>query len=183
VTHQESWQSAQDEYRALRATVRERGTARVWVFVAGLLGWAALTTATAALTSPPVATLIPLVALASTFEAVLSLHAGVERIGRYLRAAHHDEWERVAAAFGRPTGAITIDPLFTVSFLVATVVNLEPLMATRPTIEEFAFVGGAHVLFALRIILARVAAARQRAVDAERFDQIVAQKPASTRAQ
>jgi hypothetical protein len=180
MTPPESCQSAQEEYRALRATVRERGTARVWVFAAGLFGWAALATATAALTSPPVATLIPLVALASTFEAVFSLHAGVERIGRYLRAAHHDEWERVAAAFGRPAGAITVDPLFTVPFLFAAVVNLEPLLASRPTIEELVFVVGAHVLFALRITLARAAAARQRAVDAERFDEIVAQKPASS---
>jgi hypothetical protein len=180
MTPLESGQGRREEYRALRATVRERGTARVWVFTAGLIGWAALTTATAALTSPPVATLVPLVALAATFEAVFSLHAGVERIGRYLRAAHDDEWERVAAAFGRPAGAVAIDPLFTVPFLVAAVVNLEPLVAAGPTREELAFVGSAHVLFALRIVLARAAAARQRAVDAARFEQIAAQTPAAS---
>jgi hypothetical protein len=162
-----------EEYRALRATIRERGTARVCILVAGLLGWAALAAATAALTSPPVATLIPLVALAATFEAVFSLHASVERIGRYLCAAHDDEWERVAAAFGHPSGAIAIDPLFTALFLVAAVVNLEPLMVTQPTKEELVFVGGAHALLALRIVVARAAAARQRDVDAKRFRQIV----------
>jgi phosphoribosylcarboxyaminoimidazole (NCAIR) mutase len=49
----------QEEYRALRATIRERGTAKIWVVVAGLIGWAALTTATAALASLPVATYLP----------------------------------------------------------------------------------------------------------------------------
>jgi len=167
----------QEEYRALRATIRERGTARVWVLVAGLLAWAALAATTLALASPPVAALIPLVALAATFEAVFTLHVGVERIGRYLAASHGDGWEHAAAAFGRPPGAIGIDPLFTVLFLVALVVNLEPLMVTQPTKEELAFVGGAHLLFVSRLIVARAAAARQRKVDAERFRQIAAEKP------
>ena len=39
----------QDEYSALRATIRERGTVRVGLFVAGMAAWAALTLATAAL--------------------------------------------------------------------------------------------------------------------------------------
>ena len=38
-----------EEYRTLRDTIRERGTARVWVFLAGLVAWGALTIATAAL--------------------------------------------------------------------------------------------------------------------------------------
>src|SRR3954465_15690792 len=36
-----------EEYKALRATIRQRGTARAWIFVAGLAAWAALTLATA----------------------------------------------------------------------------------------------------------------------------------------
>src|SRR5947209_377037 len=74
-----------EEYRALRDTIRERGTTRVWVFIAGLAVWAALVIATAALAALPVATLLPLLVLAAVFEAVLSLHIGVERIGRYLQ--------------------------------------------------------------------------------------------------
>src|SRR5712692_1617958 len=69
-----------EEYRALRDTIRERSTARVWVFLAGLVAWAALTVATAALAALPVATLLPLLILAAAFEAVFSLHVGVERI-------------------------------------------------------------------------------------------------------
>ena len=41
----------QEEYRALRQTISQRGTAKAWIFVAGMLGWAALTMATAALAS------------------------------------------------------------------------------------------------------------------------------------
>ena len=67
-----------EEYRALRATIRERSTARVWVFLAGLIGWAALTIATAALAALPVATFLPLLILAATFEGVFSLHVAVE---------------------------------------------------------------------------------------------------------
>ena len=73
------------EYSALRATIRERGTARVCVFAAGVAAWGALTVATAVLASTPLATLLPLVVLASVFEAVFALHAGVERVGRYLQ--------------------------------------------------------------------------------------------------
>src|SRR5207247_2274041 len=91
----------QEQYRALRATVRERGTMRVWIFVAGVIGWAALTVATAALIAPPVATLIPLLVLAATFEAVYALHVGVERVGRYLEVFFDDAWESAAMAFGR----------------------------------------------------------------------------------
>ena len=62
------------EYRTLRDTIRQRGTTRLWVFLAGLAAWAALTLATAALAALPVATLLPLLILAAAFEAVFSLH-------------------------------------------------------------------------------------------------------------
>ena len=70
-----------DEYRALRATIRTRGTARVSVFLAGLGIWAGLAIATAALLPVPSATLVPLVLLAGTFESVFALHVGVEARG------------------------------------------------------------------------------------------------------
>src|SRR5262245_62163626 len=53
------------EYKALRATIRERGTARVYVFAGGFAIWSALVVATAALAFPPVATLLPLLVLAA----------------------------------------------------------------------------------------------------------------------
>src|SRR5678816_1455549 len=73
----------QDEYRALRATIRERGTARICLFGGGFVAWAGLTLATAALASTPVSTLLPLLVLSALFEAIYALHVGVERVGRY----------------------------------------------------------------------------------------------------
>ena len=40
-----------EEYKALRATIRQRGTARTWVFGAGLAAWAALALATTLVSS------------------------------------------------------------------------------------------------------------------------------------
>src|SRR5881397_3911173 len=78
----------QEEYIALRATIRERGTARVCIFAGGIAAWAAAAIAMAALASSPVATLLPLLVLAAMFEEVFALHVGVERIGRYLQVFH-----------------------------------------------------------------------------------------------
>src|ERR671930_289779 len=86
----------QEEYRALRSTIRERGTARVWIFVVGIAACAAILVATAALAAPPAGVLIPLLVLASTFEAVYELNIGGERIGRYIQGVYEDRlpaWE------------------------------------------------------------------------------------------
>jgi hypothetical protein len=164
---------SEDEYRALRATIRQRGTARMWTFVAGFMVWGLSTIATLSVGLPPVAVLIPLLVLAATFEAVLALHVGVERIGRYLSVFHHDDWERATAAFGKPRGAVAIDPLFSAYFLLASLLTLIPLAATaglRP--EELGGVAIAEAAFWIRVIAARIACARQRRVDAERFAQL-----------
>jgi hypothetical protein len=166
-----------EEYRALRATIRERGTMRVWIFAAGIVAWAALALATAALASTPLATLLPLLALAAVFEAIFALHVGVERIGRYVAVFHEraDEtarWEHVAMAFGRPAGAATADALFVVPFLIAGVFNVTPALLLQPIPAELAFVGGAHTLFLLRVLVAKHSAAKQRAIDQARFTQL-----------
>jgi hypothetical protein len=190
----------QDEYRALRATIRERGTARVSLFVAGMTAWAAMTIATAALASTPLATLLPLLVLASVFEAIFALHVGVERIGRYIQVFHEEDlhaqpdppappaplpgppappalpaprgWEHAAMAFGRPAGATAIDALFTVPFLLATLFNIAPALLLDPVRTELIFVGGAHALFVLRLFVARHLARTQRAIDLQRFQEL-----------
>jgi hypothetical protein len=183
----------QDEYIALRATIRERGTARVCIFAGGVVAWAAATIATAALASTPIATLLPLLVLASVFEAVFALHIGVERIGRYLQVFYETDppappglpaspaptaptalpgWEYAAMAFGRPAGAATVDALFTAPFLLAAIFNLAPALILDPARVELIFVGGAHALFALRLLVARQSASKQRAIDLERFQQL-----------
>ena len=162
------------EYSALRDTIRERGTARVWVFLGGLVAWAALTVATAALGALPVATLPPLLVLAGAFEAVFSLHVGVERIGRYVQVFFEEEagWEHVAMAIGRPLVGASIDPLFAVLFILATILNFIAVIVAEPVRIEVIVVGTAHLLLIVRVLAARWVAARQRAADLERFQQI-----------
>ncbi len=167
----------QQEYTELRATIRERGTIRVCVFAAGLVAWAALTLATAVLATTPIATLLPLLALAAIFEAVFALHVGVERIGRYLQVYYETDetgagWEHAAMAFGRPSGAATSDPLFPLMFLLAAAFNVMPALIMEPTRAELVFIGGAHALFLVRLASAHAAASKQRTIDLERFRQM-----------
>jgi len=160
------------EYEALRATILRRGTARVHIFALGIGIWAALALAAIVLAVPPVATLVPLIALAASFEAVYALHVGVERIGRYLLVFHDDQWEHVAGLFGRPAGAPRTDALFVVPFLLAAFANLIPLLLTAPVVQELIIVGVSHAAFVVRVLFARSAAARQRTIDTDRFKQL-----------
>src|SRR5215831_5774372 len=169
------------EYNALRATIRERGTARVYVFAGGFAVWSGLMVATAALAFSPLATLLPLLFLAAAFEAVFALHVGVERIGRYIHVFHEPataaqpaipQWEHAAAAFGRPKGAPATDPIFSIPFLLAALFNIAPALIVEPTRQELIFVGGAHALFIVRLLVARESARRQRSIDQARFEQL-----------
>jgi hypothetical protein len=176
----------QSEYVALRATIRERGTARVCIFAGGIAIWAALAIATAALASAPVAVVLPLVVLAAIFEAVFALHVGVERIGRYIHVFHEQRaggagWEDAASAFGKPAGAATTDALFCVIFFIAAIANALPALMLNPVREELIFVAGAHVLFVIRILVARQAARNQRAIDQARFQQLKTDLPGPQR--
>jgi hypothetical protein len=162
---------ALEEYKALRATIRQRGTARPWVFVAGFGLWGAMALA-AALVPIPLTTLVPLVVLAGAFEAVFALHVSVERIGRYLQVFHEDAWEETAMAFGAPLAGTGADPLFALPFGLAALVNFVPVLLAEPVRAELVVIGAAHALFLVRIALARVAAGRQRAADVGRFLQM-----------
>ena len=165
---------ALEEYRALRATIGSRSTARVWVFVAGLTGWAGLAAAVLATGSLPAVTLVPLLVLAGVFEAVFALHVSVERIGRYLQVFFDDQWEQTAMAMGAPLAGTGVDPLFTLFFGLAALLNFAPVVVSGPVMIEVIVIGAAHVLFIARLVIARQAAARQRAADRERFEQLKA---------
>ena len=150
----------------------------MWILVAGLIGWGGLTMATAALASLPVATFLPLLILAMTFEAVFSLHVGVERIGRYLQVFHEDNggWEHTAMAFGKPMAGTGTDPLFVAHFLIAGLLNIVPALLAEPVQLEFAVVASAHLLFVARVLLAARAASKQRAADLKRFEELKARQ-------
>jgi len=168
-----------EEFSALRATIRERGSLRVWLFVAGLAAWAAATIATAALAALPVATLLPLLLLAASFEAILHVHVGVERVGRYLQvfyqqaegAADERDWERTIMAFGKLHHSGS-DPLFSIFFALATALNFVPVITAEPVMLELTVVGGIHLLFLVRVFVGRRVASHQRAKDLELFQRI-----------
>ena len=171
-----------EEYRALRATIRERGTARVWLFVIGLGIWAATVITVASLATLPVATLLPLLLLAGVFEGVFSLHTGVERIGRYLQVFYENDgdaqWEHAAMGFGKVSHSHSPDPLFAVPFLLATLCNFVPAILAGAVLLEWSVVGTIHALFLVRVLMARRQALRQRGLDLTAFEAL---KAASTR--
>jgi len=167
----------QVEYTALRATIRERGTARVCIFAGGLVAWGALAITTAAVAAAPISSLLSLGVLAAIFESVFALHVGVERVGRYLQVFYETQpgerrWEHAAMEFGRPAGAATADALFTAVFAVAALLNLLPALVLGPTSSELIFVGGGHALFIVRLLAARAVARKQRSIDLARFREL-----------
>ena len=151
------------EYEAMRATIRQRGTARMVLVPAALAGWAALTIGAAAVITVALSTLIPLLVLVAAFESVFALHVNVERIGRYLQVFHeraHAGWEHVTMEYGRRYPAGGADPLFGRVFILATSINFFPGCAWRRT------VGGRHRRgLSLRLHLPRAQGAEPRRVD------------------
>src|SRR5262245_11891030 len=106
------------EYRALRDTIRQRGSLRVTLAVLTFSVWAATILTVSSLSSLPYFSLVPLVVLVAGFEAVFALHTGVERIGRYIQVHHEPasngqaRWEDAAMGFRGPGAGV--HPLFPV---------------------------------------------------------------------
>lgn len=172
---------ADQEYAVLRTTIAQRGTVRVVVAVAVLTSWAGLGLVQMLFSQFPVAALFPLAILAVGFEAVNGLHVGVERIGRYLQVFYEEtqtdetvraRWETAAMAGGPALPGSGVDPLFTLLFSAAAVLNLATAFVPDPTTTEMVVVGGIHVALVARILHARVAAGRQRARDLEHYRRL-----------
>lgn len=166
-----------EEYSALRATIRQRGTARVWIVAAGLTIWSAEAIAMAVLGAAPAVALTALLVLAVTFESAFALHVGVERVGRYIQVFHEAPgeraaWESAAMMFGRPLNGTATDPLFAVYFALAGVLNFAPVLLAGPVPAEALVIGGAHLLFLARVVMGRRAADAQRVADLARFQEM-----------
>ena len=163
------------EFAALRQTIATRGTVRIVLLPVTVMAWAALAVTLLLLGQLPVEALLPLAVLVGGFEAIHALHVGVERIGRYLQVFYEAEttgprWETSAMAVGPALPGGGIDPLFTVVFTLTTIINMLPaLLPPQPTLIEIGVVGALHAAFLLRVVRARGAAARQRAVELESF--------------
>jgi hypothetical protein len=169
---------AETEFAVLRQTIAARGTTRMVVLPVTILGWAALTLVVLLFSELPLAALLTLAVLVGGFEAIHALHAGTERIGRYLQVSYEaapdgPRWETTAMAVGPSLPGGGIDPLFSGVFVCATVINLIPALLPQPTRLEIAAVGAVHAAFIFRVIRARGAAARQRAVELESFKALL----------
>jgi hypothetical protein len=165
----------EDEFRVLRATIQQRGTARMIVVPLVFVGWAGTAVATAAVITVAVSTLVPLLILVAGFESVFALHVNVERIGRYLQVFHEREdvgWEGIASRFAQRFAAAGPDPLFGRLFVLATSVNFLPAALGWENIPELVVLAVLHLLFINRVRLARAFAAAQREKDMERFNQL-----------
>jgi len=163
----------EDEFIALRATIRDRGTVRMVLLPVTFGLWAGAAIATTAAVALPIAALLPLLVLAAGFEAIYALHVNVERIGRYLQVFHEPEggWEHVAMTFGQRFPGRGPDALFSTLFLIATALNYLPV-ALGGTVPELVVGGLLHLVLAFHIGTARRRASRQREQDLERFKAI-----------
>src|SRR5882672_9752506 len=162
-----------DEFRVLRATIQQRGTARMLVLPIVFVGWAGTAVATAAVITVAISTLVPLLILVAGFEAIFALHVSVERIGRYLQVFHEGDadpaWEHIASRFSQKFPAAGHDPLFGRLFVLATSVNFLPAALGWENMAELVVLAALHLVFINRVRLARAFAASQRAEDLERF--------------
>ena len=66
------------------------------------------------------------------------------------------------------------DPLLASYFWIATIFNFVPALLANPAPVEWSVVGVIHLLFMVRVGVARRQASRQRAIDLERFRQLKA---------
>jgi len=165
------------EYRTLRDTIRERGTARLCAVLVGLVAWAALTIALLVAELRGTVTLVPFLVLVGTYEINFFIHTGVERIGRYIQVFYEERagavgWETVAMNYGAkfPSG---LDPLFSIVFAAATSLNFFTLLLIhqRPGWNALSLL--AHLAFAYRIVSAKKSSASQRALDLDRFRSLL----------
>lgn len=169
----------QSEFTVLRQTIATRGTARMVLLPVTVIGW---TLAVALLnpggsTQKPLLGLVSLSVLVAGFEGIHALNVGVERIGRYLQVYYEGEsggptWETTAMAVGPGLPGGGIDPLFTVLIAALVGLNLALSFPALAGTADYVIVLPVHAIFWIRIIRARGAAARQRAVDLETFRAI-----------
>jgi hypothetical protein len=166
---------SQSEFTVLRQTIAVRGTVRMALLPVTVIGWTSMAAALLQGSAlPGLQALVPLSVLIAGFEAIHALNVGVERIGRYLQVYYEGStegpmWETTAMSVGPGLPGGGIDPLFTVVFAAASALNLALALPELRTVTGFVIVVPVHAIFWVRVIRARGAAARQRAVDLETF--------------
>jgi len=167
----------QSEFGVLRQTIAWRGTARMILVPVTFIAWAALSLMVLLFADVPVAALFTLIVLVSGFEAVHALHVGVERIGRFLQVYYESlrdgpHWETSVTLVGPGLPGGGIDPLFSFVFAAAAFLNVMLVLLPGPSRTELGVIGILHIGFVIRIVRARGASARQRAVELESFKAV-----------
>jgi len=150
-----------DAHHVLRATIQQRGTARMVIIPFIFMGWAATAVATAAVITVAVSTLVPLLILVAGFEAVFTLHVNVERMTHYLQVTHGGDGGWEAADFYPRSGRKGPDPLFSRLFVLATSVNFLPAALGWENLPELTILAILHLLFINRVRLGRAFAVRE----------------------
>ena len=163
----------ESEYAALRQTIASRGTVRVILLPVTIFGWAMVAGSVAIAANSSIGALFSLGVLAAGFEAIHALHVGVERIGRYLQVFYENgadgpRWETTAMSIGPALPGGGVDPLFTVIFALAVLVNLIAGFVESSGLG-LVVVLAFHAALLVRLARARAAAARQRAVELESY--------------
>jgi hypothetical protein len=164
------------EYAILRRTIADRGTTRVVLQLVSLVSWATLATILGLYSDVPLLTVVPLGVLCAGYEAVWSLHVGVERVGRFIQVVYESApggptWETMAMRAGSLPGSGT-NPLFSLVFGGASLVNLGAAFVVEPTALELVILAGCHALFLIRLAQTRVTAGRQRRADVSELSAI-----------
>jgi hypothetical protein len=168
------------EYAALRETIRARGGARPIAFLIGLGAWAAVLLGVLTWLANPIASVVPLLVLAGTFEVLRSLHLGVERIGRYIQVFFEEDatgrppagpprWEHTAMAFGPSVPGAGVHPYFLPVFLMAAVVNFLAVLFPGPVIVELVVLAVPHLAFLSWLLYCDRGMRRQRGEELARF--------------
>jgi len=167
----------QVEFDVLRQTIAWRGTARMVLVPVTFMVWAALSLVVILFADLPVAALFTLVVLGAGFEAAHALHVGAERIGRFLQVYYEGgpdspRWETSVTSVGPGLPGGGIDPLFTFIFAAAAFLNMMLVLLPGPSRTELGIIGVLHLGFVVRLVRARGASARQRAVELESFKAV-----------
>ena len=160
-----------------------RGSARPVVFLTGLIAWAAGVIGVLAWLGQPLASAVPLLLLLATFEAVRTLHLGVERIGRYLQVFFEENdagargsaptsppaWERIAMAMGPTLPGAGGHPYFLPVFFMATGVNFLCVLLPEPVMVELAALAVPHAAFVIWLLHCDRGMRKQRGTELARF--------------
>jgi hypothetical protein len=170
------------EFTALRATIRARGTARLWAFLAGMVAWAALLIGILIWLPIPLAAAVPLLVLLATFEVVRAFHLGVERVGRYVQAFFEEmspdgqfvapAWERTAMAFGPSLPGAGVHPFFLPVFILATLINFLAVLLPQPMAVELSTLAVPHLAFVVWMLYCDRGMRKQRATELARYRAI-----------